>query len=743
VTAADLLRDPVAGTVAAPKEEDGVDLLFDLLDEVDALLRAALPRMRSGGGATIDPALRGLVVTEPEAERLLERVPGVAGDGDGGQGGALWRRAAPRLEAARVAGAPHRLDVVRERFRLSVFEVEALVVCLAGDIDSRYEKLFGYLNDDVSRKWPTVQLLLHLLAPPGERPIRFRRHLLPDAPLLQARLLGYADEARPGQEPPFLGRELRVEPGVTRFLLAEPGVDAELLAAWDTSPRATPARDAAGYLAARARLDAVWDAGASLIVVRGRAGAGRRRLIEDVCAAREVGLIRLDAHRVTRADAADRMLAAAYRDGLLCGVPVLLAEAQVLWAAPEGGGEASRALPHLLERWPGMTFFTVQPDAPLPPWLRRAGAVEVTLPPLTFSERRDSWDERLGALSALAPETRRAISETLAARFRLTPADMDSAVREAALSLGPGPGSPDAAAALHRATARVSAPQLSDLAQRLEPRFCWSDLVLPARRLDLLRDIVRQVEHRRTVLEHWGFGRRRTGGLHVLFAGPAGTGKTMAAEIIANTLGMELYRIDLSAVVSKYIGETEKNLRRIFHEAEQGDAILFFDEADALFGKRSEIRDAHDRYANIEVNYLLQRMEQFAGISILATNLRQNLDDAFLRRLAVVVEFPLPDAADRRRLWDTAFPAEAPRARDLDLAFLAQRFELSGGSIHNCALTAAFLAAEAGEPIGMAHCAPAVQRELEKLGKRAVQEDFGPYFGLLRPAGAAADSGRN
>jgi SpoVK/Ycf46/Vps4 family AAA+-type ATPase len=234
-----------------------------------------------------------------------------------------------------------------------------------------------------------------------------------------------------------------------------------------------------------------------------------------------------------------------------------------------------------------------------------------------------------------------------------------------------------------------------------------------------LQEIAAQVANRAKVYEEWGFGAKlnRGRGINALFAGQSGTGKTLAAEILANHLDLSLHRIDLSGVVSKYIGETEKNLDRIFTTAETANAILFFDEADALFGKRSEVRDSHDRYANIEISYLLQKMEQYEGIAILATNLRQNLDEAFLRRLQIVVEFPFPNEAQRRQIWEQLFPAETPRAADIDFDHLAQRFRLAGGNIKNIVLGSAFLAAANAGPIDMRHLLQGARGEYQKLGK--------------------------
>ena len=242
----------------------------------------------------------------------------------------------------------------------------------------------------------------------------------------------------------------------------------------------------------------------------------------------------------------------------------------------------------------------------------------------------------------------------------------------------------------------------------------------------LLREICNQVRYRAQVYDTWGFDRKLSlgKGLNVLFAGPSGTGKTMAAEIMARELGLDLYKIDLSTIVSKYIGETEKNLARIFAEAETSNAILFFDEADALFGKRSEVRDSHDRYANIEISYLLQRMEEYDGVAILASNLSKNMDDAFVRRMRFTVEFPFPDEDSRRRIWEGIWPAETPRRPGLDLADMARRFDLPGGAIRNIAVAAAFLAADDGQAVGMGHLMRATQREYQKMGKLTTAAEY-------------------
>jgi SpoVK/Ycf46/Vps4 family AAA+-type ATPase len=271
-------------------------------------------------------------------------------------------------------------------------------------------------------------------------------------------------------------------------------------------------------------------------------------------------------------------------------------------------------------------------------------------------------------------------------------------------------------------------PSLDAVAQRVESAAGWDDLVLPPAALAVLHQVLASVAHRLTVYEDWGLGRvggNRGLGTSVLFTGPSGTGKTFAAEVLAHELRLDLYRVDLSQVVSKYIGETEKNLRRVFDAADQGGVVLLFDEADALFGKRSEVRDSHDRYANIEVSYLLQRMETYRGLAILTTNMRDAIDQAFLRRIRFTVTFPFPDPELRGEIWRRVFPAATPTA-DLRLGALA-RLNVTGGNIRNIAINAAFLAAAAGEPVSMLHLAQAARSEYAKLDKPLTAAEIGGW----------------
>lgn len=352
--------------------------------------------------------------------------------------------------------------------------------------------------------------------------------------------------------------------------------------------------------------------------------------------------------------------------------------------------------------------------------LERPGAIRIDMPPPTTTSRRALWQAALPAAASLGGRLDR-----LAGQFAL-----DAAGVQAAVALVPKDAEDaedeDVLFSEIWDAARVQARRrLDGLAERIEPRAGWDELVLPPDRRDQLREIAAQLRHARQVHEDWGWAARgeRGLGVAVLFAGPSGTGKTMAAEVLAGSLRLDLFRIDLSQVVSKYIGETEKNLRRIFEAAEASGAILLFDEADALFGKRSEVKDSHDRYANLEISYLLQRMEAYRGLAILTTNLKSALDPAFLRRLRFVVDFPFPDAALREELWRRIFPPGTPVA-EADPERLG-RLAVSGGTIRGIALNAAFLAAEAGEPVGTHHLLAAARREYAKLEKPVTAAEFG------------------
>ncbi|MCX3059540.1 ATP-binding protein, partial [Streptomyces beihaiensis] len=457
-----------------------------------------------------------------------------------------------------------------------------------------------------------------------------------------------------------------------------------------------------------------------------------------VAAARTAGLdpLVLDAAALARHPADVPALArAAAREARLTGAGVVLGPLEGLPPEPAERARVLRELCAALRGTPLLVHGTVGWD---PAWAADTPVVLTVQAPAP--ERQAArWRHALGRAagaeagadnSGEAPRTGdvEALARAVAAH-RLDSGQLrraaDVAVRTAALA-----GRPVGAEDLRRAVRAQNGAGLDRLARRVEPAVGWDDLVLPPATHRRLRELALRARHREQVLGQWGMrpGGGRGRGVIALFAGESGTGKTMSAEVVAADLGMDLYVVDLSTVVDKYVGETEKNLERIFTEASAVNAVLLFDEADAIFGKRSEVKDAHDRHANIESAYLLQRMESFDGIAVLTTNLRANLDEAFTRRLDVVADFPVPDPAQRLALWERCLGERLPRAEDLDLAFCADRFELAGGSIRACAVTAAYLAAESGTPLTMRQAVTAVAQEYRKLGRLVLESEFGPYL---------------
>jgi hypothetical protein len=409
--------------------------------------------------------------------------------------------------------------------------------------------------------------------------------------------------------------------------------------------------------------------------------------------------------------------AAALRDSVLLNATLLFENADAL-ADPERA-EPRRRLERELRR--------AQPPPLLSGTSRRRpldlpGLLAVPLALPDVRTRAERWRTALATHGVTADD---GMVVDLAETFRLGSAAIESAARRAASAARLAAASADRRS-VFAAAAAESSDRIGDVARRLEPRRSWPDLILPPDRIEQLRDLCTVVRHRDLVYRRWGFADRVvTGtGVTVLFAGPSGTGKTLAAEVVAGAVGLDAYVMDISTIVSKYIGETEKNLARVFEAAESANAILFFDEADALFGKRTEVRDSHDRYANVEVSYLLQRIESFDGVVVLATNLRKNMDEAFVRRLQFTIDFPFPDERDRRRIWDVVWPPATPLADDCDLDELARRYDLAGGNIRNIAVAAAFLAAGDGQVVTMSHLLRATRREYGKLGKIVEEREF-------------------
>jgi hypothetical protein len=632
---------------------------------------------------------RGLYVSDDEVDALTAELS------RGEPLGADPARA-PAAGGPLDPGTP--LARLTDAFGLNRDERLALVAALAPHVDRAFDRVFAYINDDITRRRPTVGIVLEVLAETAAEALELRALLRPDAPLVRHRLVNLAEDGSFGATP-LISRYVELDPHVAEFLLGHHGIDARLQPFASLLPREEEG-DSTSEIAR-----ALSGPAGGRVYVGGRWSGEKRAAIRRACADLGLAVLELRVPQIADATAAREAMPLALRDARLLGAGIVVTG----WDAPSGDEPVLKEIAAAIkvrEEFPHPIFLCGRADVPDVPLDRIE--FHLVVPGPTYDERIRLW-MREGASDQAG---------RIAASFRLGSMEIEAAGRMAG-RLARLQGLDQPGLAELQAGARLQTrPRLSTLAHKLTPRFGWDDIVLSDDRLQQLREIVAQASFQNTVYEEWGLGEKLTlgRGIVALFAGPSGTGKTMAAEVIAGELGQDMYKIDLSGLVSKYIGETEKNLGRVFDEAADSDAVLFFDEADAVFGKRSEVRDSHDRYANIEVGYLLQRLEEHDGIVILATNLRANIDEAFLRRMRSVIEFPFPEEEDRRRIWERTL-GRAPRSQDVDVEFLAREYRVSGGNIRNIALLAAFLAASEGKVIGTRHLVQAAKREYQKLGR--------------------------
>ena len=663
----------------------------------------------------------GLTISKSELSRLLEREPGTAAftcDEDLLKG--------PLFDPSENANSE--LIWLAREYDLSTFDLDVILITLATELDLSYEKVFGYLLDDITRKRPTVDLTLNLLCPSTEDRQVGLTHFLPDAPLIKHKLLQPdLDQGRS-----TLARELRLDQGIVNLLLGVKSLDSRLadygqLIDSTVSLADVPIDDdlkrALQVLITQANTEAL------RLHFRGPASTAKRQTAEALAGQTSSKLLLVvDIERaLSVAPDFDQSLSLILREARFRNAVLYFEHLDVL--LNEGRAVTYRQFLKVLDQ--ASSAIILSGEKPLAGSLR---IYEVDFRVPDFAQRRTCWEANLSRRNVVLDAE---VLDALAGSFRLTSGEIETAVTAAidrahwraaeqpvddplsAFNVQPTPQD------LFACARARSSHNLGRFARKIELKYQWNDLVLPGDQLSQLHEICSRSRHQHVVYGNWGFGRKLSlgRGLSALFSGHPGTGKTMAAEVIANELLLDLYKIDLSQVVSKYIGETEKSLNSIFLEAQASNAILFFDEADALFGKRTEVKDSHDRYANIEVSYLLQKMEEYDGIAILATNLRKNIDEAFLRRMQFIIEFPFPDEEERRRIWEVVFPREAPMGQDVDFNQLARSIRLAGGNLNNIALAAAFYAATDGGVIRQQHVASAVRREYQKLGQSWSESD--------------------
>ncbi len=746
-------HDPSATPYASNAE-----CLDDQLRTLDLALLAEIDVLESTVWDEGVQRLQGLAIAPGEVRSLLTEPstpPRQTGD--------LQRKRRKQTERirARIAATSGVTDpppFVRlvTQFQLSPFEQFCISAVLALEIDrNKYGKAYALLQDDVTRKQPSLDLLLRLYEAvhPATR-LENAAAFDPGRPLRRWNLLRISSRES-GESATALGRRLELDDRIARVVLGldDLGAPLEEFAAtgpWDLDTlRVPPPSDTEERLVRLlddVRRGAPGAPPRLIVHVQGRYGTGRRSLVAAVCQRHRLRLLRVDAGRLAALppSALDDALLLLAREATLQPSALCIEAVDAFLDDEPVSASALRAVAEAARRFSPVTFVVSQR-----PWTPQGvfadGMLQsVVLDVPTAADARKIWADELGdvTLHFEAGGTGGAAQE-LSGRFSLSPGQIRDAVATARTrALWEKPERPSLTLGdLYRGARDQCSHRLGTLANQVTTTFGWDDLILPDRQRNQLRELEAAIRNASGVLEDWNFrSRLQYGrGITALFSGPSGTGKTMAAGIVARELGLDLYKIDLSRTMSKFIGETEKILDRIFQEAEDSNAMLFFDEADALFGKRSAIKDAHDRYANIEIAYLLQKMEERLGATILATNLKTNLDDAFLRRIRVGIDFPMPEYPQRLDIWRRSMPVQTRLAADVDLPMLARRLPLSGGSIMNVCVGAASLAYAPGAAIAMPHLLHAAKRELQKLGQQYDETDFGPDESVAAGVRTAGD----
>lgn len=719
--------------------------LADELRRLDLLIKLQILNQWKSQPASPLDQFKGLVVSDSEIALLLRRLADAPEQRDNAEPPepdtqeiieALACLDA-EIEERRLASSPDEvylaLPHLSRVFNLSRFEEQCLIICLAPELDRRYEKLYAWLQDDVTRKKPGVDLALRLAAAGLQERLGARVAFQPQSPLLKYRLVHLVESVPEGRTP-LLSRFLKLDDRIVDYLLGTSQIDGRLEASAslvngesalaDALPEETRSRV---LRLIRTHFEVAAESRPALVVqVNGADGSGRRALAQVGASEMGLPLLVMDAAKMLEGPLpVDELAWLAGREALL--QPAALCFENLNALAGNDSHESATDLFLEVAKECSWVTFLLGGRAWRPGESEDLALVTVDVPSPDDAERVRVWQ-----LLASSFEIAASVDfGELASKFRFTQGQIRAVLLVArnATLWRPAGEREITRADLSGACRAQSGQKLNGLARKVTPVYTWNDIVLPDQVLCQMREICQRVVHRHRVMGEWGFGKKLAlgKGVNALFAGPSGAGKTMAAEIIAQELDLDLYKIDLSGVVSKYIGETEKNLDRVFTAAQDANAILFFDEADALFGKRSEVRDSHDRYANIEISYLLQKMEEYEGVAILATNLKANLDESFTRRLAFTVHFPFPDEPSRLLIWKGIWPGAITLDESVDLEWLSHQFKLSGGNIKNIALGAAFLAASNGGSVTMSHLIHATRREYQKLGKPLCGDQLGPY----------------
>ena len=646
-----------------------------------------------------------------------------------------------KVPASLEKGSILKIIQIARLFLLNPVEVDFLLICLTPYIDKKYEKIFAYLNNDITQKHPTIDLLLNLVREDTVEKLALHDCFSSQAPLVKYHLLEFLENDR-NDSMPFKSKQVKINNRIAGYLLESQIIDPELegICEFSTTQQhlselLIPESLKQEFLRFIQRYKNKTEEILAKIVFSfsGPPGSGMQSTAAAICNALGLPLLILDLEACLNYELPlKKILKLAFRESALVPTALFLKNVNSLFDPQNKVNYQSSVLLKIINEYSWLTFLSCNQELDFHGQFLQHRFLPIKFPVPDFSLRKKCWQANLNGHISIADDVD---LDDLAGKFNFTNGQIRSAIATANnRAFWRSAESPITIEDFYAGCHAQSNQKLNTLAQKLKPKYNWADIILPKDQMAQLREITTYIKYKNLVYGDWEFDRKLSlgKGLNVLFSGPSGTGKTMAAEIMANELKLEIYKIDLSTVVSKYIGETEKNLAKIFQEAETSNAILFFDEADALFGKRSEVKDAHDRYANIEIGYLLQKMEEYTGMVILATNLRKNMDEAFVRRMHFTVEFPFPEENYRLRIWRNIFPKATPVDKQIDFNFLARKFKISGGNIKNVALAAAFYAADDGQVINMRHIILGTKREFHKMGKLCVKADFGEYYDLMQ-----------
>ncbi|MTI85727.1 MAG: ATP-binding protein [Firmicutes bacterium] len=719
---------------------DSLQHIKEELKHLDLRILLLLGQQSRPSGSQAD-RLRGLVISDEEAYRLIKTdifspAPGSSDKKTLHEMLAQVKKEIQEKRAeSRKKGVFLPLEYLSAAFSLTPLEEQCLVVCLAAELDMKYQKLYGFLHDDMTRKRPTVDLVLNLLCETTEEKLLARRCFSPDGILMKYFLTRH-DGAGSG----MLSKELCLGEDVVSFLLGSSGLTG---AVSNFAELEYPYEELGPLLWGQGIQDNIKKVVQSVnrgeygkkqsivFYLYGPKGAGKKLQARHFSKYLNQTLLLVDLRRVLeKGQDHGELLETLGRDAVFQGAVPAFFNFQALLTDHITCSQIREDLFRFIKTFTGVFFLLA--DRPWKPEDITEDYhfvdIELNVPP--DAERKRLWEVLAGEGGLEANID----WGDLAAKFRFTPGQIKNAVVTANNMLHrDGRESDNVSEIIHKACYAQVSHNLEQMATLIRPVYSLDDVILPDEQKKHLKNACNQVKYRHIVYGQWGFDRKLAygKGLSILFFGPSGTGKTMSAQAVAKELHMELYKINLARTVSKYIGETEKNLQQVFDEAQRSNAILFFDETDALLGKRSEVKDSRDRYSNIEVAFLLQKIEEFEGITMLATNLIQNIDEAFMRRINFIIKYPFPDARHREKIWRSVFPAEAPVSQDLDFEFLAEKLEITGGGIKNVAVSAAFLAAGEASPITMEQVIQAAKYELGKTGKILLSDDLGEYNYLI------------